>query len=277
MGCGKEHSMAVSPASAEKVRGRSPDTHSHMLDFPPDSRLKPARQPIFNLPTIVSAIIALMVGIHVLREYVLADQGNLQMLLQFAFIPIRELSPDLVRHAIPVGGARLWTFVTYGLLHADWTHLIFNCVWLAAFGSPLAWRFGTARFLAFSAAGTVAGAAMHLLVHPDGLAPLVGASAAISAHMAGASRFVFSRSGPIFRATGPQGYRQPAGSLRAVIADRRVLSFLGVWFGLNLLFGLTALGSNLASGAIAWEAHIGGFLVGLLLFPLFDPIAKRAT
>jgi membrane associated rhomboid family serine protease len=54
--------------------------------------------------------------------------------------------------------------------------------------------------------------------------------------------------------------------------DRRVLTFLGVWFGLNLLFGLTSGQTGLASGTIAWEAHIGGFVAGLLLFPLFDPV-----
>jgi membrane associated rhomboid family serine protease len=46
-----------------------------------------------------------------------------------------------------------------------------------------------------------------------------------------------------------------------------------VWFGLNIVFGLPAIGAGLgASGAIAWEAHVGGFITGLLLFSLFDPV-----
>ena len=45
-------------------------------------------------------------------------------------------------------GAEIWTFFTYALLHADWMHLGFNAVWLLAFGSPVARRFGMPRFLA---------------------------------------------------------------------------------------------------------------------------------
>ncbi|HMN88148.1 MAG TPA: rhomboid family intramembrane serine protease, partial [Bauldia sp.] len=56
---------------------------------------------------------------------------------------------------------------------------------------------------------------------------------------------------------------------------RRVAIFLLVWFGLNLVFGLLPAGGGLASGAVAWEAHVGGFIAGLLLFPLFDPVPRR--
>ena len=55
-----------------------------------------------------------------------------------------------------------------------------------------------------------------------------------------------------------------------MLSDRRVVSFLVVWFGLNLLTGLAGAGLGLGDATIAWQAHIGGFLAGLLLFPLFD-------
>ena len=64
----------------------------------------------------------------------------------------------------------------------------------------------------------------------------------------------------------------PALPLLAVLRDPRVLVFLGVWFGLNLLFGLGSLGIDGGEQAIAWQAHIGGFLAGLLAFALFDPV-----
>ena len=175
--------------------------------------------------------------------------------------------------------ASLWSFVTYAFLHADWTHVGFNSLWLAAFGSPLAWRLGSSRFLLFSAAGAIGGALLHLVVHPNDLTPMVGASAAISAHMAGACRFVFAAGGPLAGLGGAPAvaYRRPAAPLAAVMRDRRVVTFLAVWFGLNLVFGLLGADSGLASGAIAWEAHIGGFVTGLLLFPLFDPIRPAAN
>jgi membrane associated rhomboid family serine protease len=51
-----------------------------------------------------------------------------------------------------------------------------------------------------------------------------------------------------------------------------VLAFLLVWFGINLLFGVGAFGMAGVEQAIAWQAHIGGFLAGLLAFSAFDPI-----
>ena len=55
-------------------------------------------------------------------------------------------------------GADIWTFVTYAFIHGDWTHLGLNGVWLLAFGTPVARRFGMARFLAFFAVTAAAGA-----------------------------------------------------------------------------------------------------------------------
>jgi membrane associated rhomboid family serine protease len=234
------------------------------------------RQPVFNLPPAIVASLAVLIGVHAARVTLLTAEADFDLLLRFAFIPLRVLEPYTIGTAIPGGpGAALWSFATYALLHADWAHLIFNGLWLAAFGSPLAWRFGTARFLSFSALGAVAGAVVFLLFNSEGLTPMIGASAAISAHMAGASRFVFLAGGPLRGLEGPQPYRRRAPPLRTVMADRRVLTFLAVWFGLNLFFGLFAGNSSFASGPIAWEAHIGGFLAGLVLFRYFDPVPRQ--
>lgn len=231
------------------------------------------RQPIFNLPPAIIASLAVLIGIHVARVTLLTPEADFDLVLRFAFIPLRVLEPSTIGTAVPGGPwAAGWSFVTYALLHANWSHLLFNGLWLAAFGSPLAWRFGTTRFLSFSALGAIAGAVVFLLFNSQGLTPMIGASAAISAHMAGASRFVFFAGGPLRGFEGLSAYRHPAPPLRAAMTDRRVLTFLAVWFGLNLLFGLFAGNSGFASGPIAWEAHIGGFLAGLVLFRYFDPV-----
>lgn len=233
------------------------------------------RQPIFNLPPVIVACVAVLVGIHLARVLLLDADADFELLLRFAFIPLRVMEPGTIGEAVPGGPwAGWWSFVTYAFFHADWAHLLFNSLWLAAFGAPLAWRFGTTRFLLFSAVGAIAGALLYLIAHSADLQPMIGASAAISAHMAGASRFVFSAGGPLRGSQGAAAYRRPAPPLGEVMRDRRVLAFLAVWFGLNLLFGLFGAESGLASGAIAWEAHIGGFLAGLLLFPAFDPIGS---
>ncbi|MCB1489085.1 MAG: rhomboid family intramembrane serine protease [Bauldia sp.] len=245
-----------------------------MTNLPSGDR--PERQPIFNLPGVVMLMLATLAAIHALRTWVLGEDANVEILLLFSFIPVRITDPGFFGAPIPGGtAAQVWSFVTYAFLHADWSHLIFNGLWLAAFGSPVAVRFGTTRFLIYSVAGAVGGAFLHLAVHPSSPVPMIGASAAISAHMAGAARFVFSGAGPLvgFRGANPAAYHRPAPPLTAIFRNRSVLSFLGVWFGLNLLFGLFGGATGLASGAIAWEAHIGGFVTGLLLFPLLDPVS----
>jgi membrane associated rhomboid family serine protease len=169
-------------------------------------------------------------------------------------------------------GADVWTFVSYSLLHADWMHFGVNSVWLLPIGSAVARRFGPVRFLGFFAVTAAAGAALHLATHAGEQYPMIGASAAVSGAMAAAMRFAFQRGGPLGILRGEdESYRVPAIPLTGVLSDARVLLFLAVWFGINLIFGIT---SPLSDQPVAWQAHIGGFLAGLLLFSWFDPPAQ---
>ena len=233
------------------------------------------REPIFNVPTAVVATLAVLVLVHVVREWVLTARQDAQLLLWFAFIPARYDAAVMASAGDIAGlGPRIWTFFTYALIHGDWAHLGLNGVWLLAFGTPIARRFGSARYLVFFALTAAAGAAAHLLTHPNAYVPVIGASASISGFMAAAIRFVFQHSGPLgsIGRNDPDAYRVPALPLMAVLRDPRVLAFLVVWFGLNILFGVGSLSLDGSEQQIAWEAHIGGFLAGLLAFPLFDPI-----
>jgi membrane associated rhomboid family serine protease len=91
--------------------------------------------------------------------------------------------------------------------------------------------------------------------------------------MAAAVRFIFQTDGPLGFFSG-DAYRRPAAPLTTALRDPRVIAFLVIWFGLNLLFGVGSITIGNEQQSVAWEAHIGGFLAGLLLFPLFDPIGK---
>ena len=71
--------------------------------------------------------------------------------------------------------------------------------------------------------------------------------------------------------------RIPAAPLVVALRNPRVLTFLGVWFALNLLFGLGSFSIADYDQNLAWEAHIGGFLAGLLLFSLFDPVLSERS
>src|SRR5207253_11161662 len=123
--------------------------------------------------------------------------------------------------------ADIWTFVTYALLHGSLGHLLLNGVWLLAFCSPVAQRFGPLRFLAFMAVTAAAGAVAHLVTHFGELLPMVGASAAISGAMAAAIRFAFQRGGPLeLWRDRAEACRVPAAPLVASLRDRRVIAFL---------------------------------------------------
>jgi membrane associated rhomboid family serine protease len=231
------------------------------------------REPLFNVPPVVVALLAVLALIHAVRTLALSDEQDIEFLLTFAFIPARYDS-SVLGGVLPGGfGAELWTFVTYSLIHADWTHFGVNAVWLLPFGSAVARRFGALRFLAFVAVTAAAGAAMHLVTHAGEQFPMIGASAAISGTMAAAMRFAFQRGGPLgfWRQSDTAAYRVPALPLIGVLSDPRVLAFLAVWFGINILFGLGSLPITGADQVVAWQAHIGGFLAGLFLFSWFDP------
>jgi membrane associated rhomboid family serine protease len=238
-------------------------------------------EPIFNVPPVVVGTIAAFVVVQLGREFLLSPDDDIEFLLWFAFIPARyasALAPDVT---LPGGlAADIWTFVTYAVIHGNWMHLGVNSVWLLPFGTVVARRFGGARYLIFFAITAAVGAAAHLVTNWAAIFPMVGASAAISGFMAAASRFAFQPGGPLdsWRHHDPESYLIPAAPLPLVLRNPRVFAFLGVWFGLNLLpafIGGSAIPGN--AEAVAWQAHIGGFFAGLLLFPLFDPIRRAPS
>ena len=165
-------------------------------------------EPAFNVPGVILAAIAMLTAIHLGRGW-LSDDADIALILRAAFIPARyeEIA------VWPGGyGSAAWTFLTHALLHGNGLHLATNAIWLAAFGTAIARRFGTLRFLAFSAACAIGGALLHLATHWGEWIPMVGASGAISGHMAGAARFAFSAGGPLsrFATRDVAAYRRPA-------------------------------------------------------------------
>jgi membrane associated rhomboid family serine protease len=209
-------------------------------------------------------------------EFVLPDDTVETLLQWFAFDPLRY---SYITQSPGGAAAALWTFVTYAFLHANLIHLGFNLIWLVAFGTPVARRFGARRFIAFFAFTAATGALAHLLTHLGENIPTIGASAAVLGMMAGALRFVFEPGGPLgfLRLSEAETYRVPAKPLAAALRDRRVLLFTAVWFGLNWLLALPVFALPGVDEAVAWQAHIGGFVGGLLAFSLFDPVAAAVS
>lgn len=254
------------------------------------------REKIINLPGVVTALLAIMAAIQFVVSYGPPDAGY-SLYDAFAFIPLRlsfQISPQSVLSAIGAGDASgpaaetqmaialsggtmaYFTPVTYAFLHGGWTHLIINGLTLAAFGAPVARRLGDNRFLVFLAACAAAGAMAHYAFHPLDVTPVVGASAAISGTMAAIVRFAFTPGVRLGDSGAIDGREARTAPLSRLSENRQAMFFLVVWFAVNFLLGAFPQAAG-ASEAVAWEAHIGGFLFGLLSFGAFDHGSRRGA
>ena len=223
-------------------------------------------EPIFNVPGSVLAVLALLVAVHVLLAALPDAWGN-WLLLALAFIPARDSG---YASTLPGGEVTAITsFLTYAVVHGSLLHLGFNSAWLVAFGGAVAKRVMALRFLALSAFCTVAGAVTFLALNRGLMAPMVGASGAISGLMGATLRFLFSAidtDGLRMLRENPESV--PLMPLARALTDRRVLVVTGAFILANILGVLGLGGVNV--GGIAWEAHMGGYFAGLLAFGFFD-------
>jgi membrane associated rhomboid family serine protease len=259
--------------------------------------LQEERQPVFNLPLVVVLLIVSFLVIHAIRTYLLSYMQDANLLRELAFIPGRfalTFDPDGIARALTAlagdserfqiarfflgdGSVQPWAVLSYAFLHGDWIHVVMNSVWFAIFGAPVARRIGALRFTALFVVTAIAGVAAHFALHRFDFVPVVGASAAVSGVMAAALRFVFQPGGPLgpavagWRLPAEYSAKLPALALRDVLRDRRVMQFILIWFVINLLFGLFSVQLGATWAVVAWEAHVGGFIAGFLLFSLFDP------
>ncbi len=222
---------------------------------------KPRREPLLNLPAPVSLSLLIIGGIWVATYFLQVWVGATEIVDHIyengAFIPWRY-------GAEGEGGLLLLTTpVTYSLLHGGWDHLLFNSIWLAIFGTPVAKRIGTVGFICFWLVTSAVSAFVFLLFNWGTVAYLVGASGVISALTGASIRFVWGR--------GVSFQRVPLLGLREVLSNRSALTFTGVWLAGNVVL---AAFSGPGQQAIAWEAHLGGFISGFALMPLFDRLFR---
>lgn len=226
---------------------------------------EPKREPILNAPGVVVGLIVAFVAIHAARELTSTATDN-RLVELLAFNPARYGGDADVP-----GGP--WVaplaFLSHAMLHGDWAHLGINSAWLLAVGTPIARRMPAGSFLAFFALCAAGGALMFLALHPGLDAAIVGASGAISGLMAAMFRLIFAAG---------DGYstfllrEQPLAaarlSVRSMLTRPRPRMAILVWLVVNFV-GALAMGFS-SSSAIAWEAHLGGFIVGLTALDLLD-------
>lgn len=204
-----------------------------------------AREPIFRAPWPSLLLVLSIPALYALQSTVQAE-AQVELLRRFALIPA-SLAEQ--------GYAPLLTML---LLHGSWAHALVNAASALAFAPPVARLFGArARgvigFLVFYILCGVISGLGYALLNPGSDTPVVGASGAISGLFAAASRLL-----------GSQSRLQP-------LFSSRVLIWAAVFALMNVMLGL----SNLTPGAegmpVAWQAHLAGYLAGLILV---GPIAS---
>jgi membrane associated rhomboid family serine protease len=204
---------------------------------------------VFRVPWPVATLIAALVIAHIARVVAGVDAD------QFALT------------GVDMAAGRLTGLITYQFVHMGWTHLGMNALFILAFGPPVA-RFlgprarGVIAFVAFFlTCGVFAGAyglfieALALARHAPSAWALVGASGAASGLMGASARLIEGRGrlGPVF---GP-----------------KAVAMAVSWIAINVVLGLTGLTPGAAGAPVAWEAHIFGFIAGLLFIGPFGRIA----
>lgn len=214
----------------------------------------PAGPPIFNLPAIVSWVVVTNILVHVGRMFL--SPGAEQWLFQtFAYRPIRYTSEAAI-FSDPL--AAIISPVGYSLLHADLMHLFMNMSFFMAFGTVVARRMGELRFLLLYALTAIGGVLTLQILTPVSTAIVIGASGAVSG-MVGAVAAV---------ALKPRKDRLPPP--RPFHEPRRAAVFIMVWIGLTVVAGALPGALFGLDGRIAWESHLGGFILGFLLMPMLE-------
>jgi len=212
---------------------------------------EPQREPVFRVPGVVTALIAVLVAAHLARVWLFSAATSEQIVADCGFAPLRlaqGAGSSLAETVLP--------FLGYVFLHADATHLTINCLWLLAFGPVVARRWGAPAFLLFFLAGGAASALAYLALAWGQAGIIIGASGAISALMAAAMRML--RMPPSLPPGLVEGPLLPLWSSQILVTS-------AVWVGINLLSGLAGLDPSGGTHAIAWQAHLGGYFAGLFL------------
>ena len=206
-------------------------------------------------PPVVTVLIIVVCVLAFFWQLAQGPQAQEAITYSLGFIPAllfteASLPPEL---AILPSGLTMFTAM---FLHGGWMHLIGNMLFLWIFGNNVEESMGRTRFVVFYLACGVAAALSQALPEPESIIPMIGASGAISGVL-GAYLILhpFARVLVVI----PLGFYPYLTRLPAAIV-------LGLWFLIQILSSLTV---NPAEGGVAWFAHIGGFVAGVLLVPLF--------
>jgi membrane associated rhomboid family serine protease len=214
--------------------------------------------PTRRVPVFTYGLIAINIAVF------LWEQLQTTAALEDAFLRLAIVPASVVQN--PFALDTLLDFVRSMFLHGGWLHLLGNMLYLWLFGDNIEDRMGVGLFLALYFASGFAASIAQIAIDPNSPIPLIGASGAI-AGVLGAYLIMF-----------------PGVRVRGIIllglfsraADWPAWAVLGLWFVLQFFNGLVSLGiSTGATGGVAFFAHIGGFVAGLVLTWIFMQLVPQ--
>ncbi|HXI83329.1 MAG TPA: rhomboid family intramembrane serine protease [Verrucomicrobiae bacterium] len=156
------------------------------------------------------------------------------------------------------------TIFTSMFLHGGWMHIIGNMLYLWIFGKNVEDSIGHFKFILFYLLCGIAAAAAQVAISPDSTVPMIGASGAISGVL-GAYLLLFPRARVLILF--------PIWIFWRLFYVPAFLMLI-LWFGMQLLSGLAVLSMDVGGGVAFW-AHVGGFVAGMLLIPIFKKRSVR--
>ncbi len=230
------------PTLAERDKLRREQEKQWRRDFKQQQKALGRAEPMINLPPYTKVMGLTFLIIHAAISLLIDPPQQYWLYETFGF------KPAYYTVDFPGWQALAGPF-TYMLLHGNWLHIAMNCVMLAAFGAGVEKWMGGRRMLALFILTGLAACLFQLILSPTSTQTMIGASGGVSG---------------LFAAVMMMLYQQG----RLGNGKYGMLPFAALWIGISFLFGL--LGGPDGS-AIAWAAHIGGFLAGLVLI---KPVLK---
>src|SRR5258705_12393819 len=208
-------------------------------------------------------LIAINCVVFLFQDSLSPDELEL-LVRQFALIPARY-SEVLASGNTDLAAVDILPFFSMMFLHGGWLHLIFNMWTLWLFGPTVEDRLGPGRYLAFYFICGIVASLAHVMFNPTSTVPALGASGAI-AGVLGGYMLLFPLARVIVLV--PIIFIPLFFELPAVV-------FAGLWFLIQVLQGTVELLGPSKGAGVAWWAHIGGFVAGLLLAPLLVQSVQR--
>ena len=208
--------------------------------------MQPQREPPFKGPWPVWTLAGLILASYGVQSLVLGDDAA----LAYALVPAQLTHGD-------------WPpLITALFIHGGWAHAGMNAVGALAFGAPAARYLGLGPkgglgfFLLFLTCGVLASLG-YALLHLHDLAPMAGASGAVSGLLGASTRLVERR------------------SQLSPLATRPVVASTAAWIVINAVMGALHYAPGIGEVRIAWEAHIAGYFAGLLLIGPFAALFRQ--